>query len=67
MSELTQDILMYLILLIAWVFGGAAFLDNNHIGSYKNALGAWLVLNAMIIAAASIGGSILWAVARLGT
>tara|TARA_R110000850_G_scaffold57924_1_gene135118 strand:- start:24 stop:227 length:204 start_codon:yes stop_codon:yes gene_type:complete len=67
MSELTQDILMYLILLIAWFFGVSAMLHDNHRVSYKEALVGWLSLNAMIIAVASIVGSIFWAVDRLAT
>lgn len=60
------DILAGLILLIVWLFGGAAVFDSNQT-EYKNVLLVWSLLNALVVGAALLFIAAFWALERLYT
>ena len=64
MSELTQDILMYLILAFVWIFGGASLIQRP---KYTHALKDWVQANAILAAFMVIAFAAAWAVDRLAT
>ena len=64
MSELTQDILMYLILVFVWIFGGAAMIQRPR---YTHALRDWAGANTILAALISVALAAVWAVERLTT
>lgn len=58
------DILAVLVLIVAWIFGGAAFFHSPRV-KYKDVLLGWSLLNALAVGVTWSVFSVIWAIERL--
>ena len=65
MSELSQDALMYFILVMTWFFGGAAVFGEGR--DFIKDLQGWFYINICFSVIFAILGAIVWAVSRVST
>lgn len=65
MDDLALDAIMYLVLIMGWIFGGAAAIDDGRNNGYREALKAWCLLSIFLAAAILFVAAAAWAVNRL--